>query len=89
MIHGDPKRTKMYAQGWQEVELVRCVKCQMEDVAAKRVEAGYITCLTCGEADARRVRFTVAPAYHKGPDSVHRDKTMLRYINRPGRGTDY
>lgn len=66
-----------------------CVVCQIEKVAAKRVEAGFITCLECGEAEARLVKFTVAPAYHKGPYTVHRDTTMLRYISRPGRGSDY
>jgi hypothetical protein len=72
-----------------EPKLMWCVKCQTEQVADGRVKAGFITCLRCGEADAKRVRFTVAPAYHKGPYTVHSDKTMLRYISRPGRGSDY
>lgn len=31
-----------------------------------RLALGYRTCLDCGDADARRVRFTVMPAYSKG-----------------------
>jgi hypothetical protein len=66
-----------------------CIKCQNEWVVDARIEAGFCTCLECGEAEAKLVKFTVAPAYHKGPYTVHRDTTMLRYINRPGRGEDY
>jgi hypothetical protein len=43
-----------------------CVKCQMEKVEPRRVEAGFITCLRCGEADARKVRHTIVPGHKQG-----------------------
>ena len=32
----------------------------------RRQELGYRTCLSCGEAAARLVKFTVMPAFSKG-----------------------
>ena len=58
-----------------------CVKCQMEEVAAKRVEAGFITCLRCGEVDARRVRHTVVPMA-KSNYIVVTDRTILKQLNK-------
>jgi ribosomal protein L37AE/L43A len=60
-----------------------CVKCQMEQVAAKRVEAGFITCLRCGEADAKKVRHTVVPM-HKSNYVVISDRRDLMGINNKG-----
>lgn len=60
-----------------------CVKCQMEEVAAKRVEAGFITCLRCGEVDARKVRHTVVPM-HKSNYVVISDRRDLAGINNKG-----
>lgn len=62
-----------------------CVKCQMEQVAAKRVEAGFITCLRCGEADARKVRHTVVPM-HKSNYVVVSDRALLKCLNKVARG---
>ena len=56
-----------------------CVKCQMEEVAAKRIEAGFITCLRCGEVDARRVKHTVVPM-HKSNYVVVRDRELLKCL---------
>jgi len=60
-----------------------CVVCQLEQVAAKRVEAGFITCLRCGEADARRVRHTIVPM-HKSNYVVITDRRDLMGINNKG-----
>ena len=61
-----------------------CVRCQIETVAAKRHEAGYITCLRCGEADARRVKHTVVPM-HKSNYVVVSDKNLLLCLNKVAR----
>jgi hypothetical protein len=65
-----------------------CVACQLEQVAAKRVEAGFITCLRCGEADARKRKHTIVPM-HKGNYIVVTDRTLLAQITRPGRGSNH
>ena len=59
-----------------------CVKCQMDKVAPKRVEAGFITCLRCGEADAKKVKWCVTITAHKGAYGVVRDKEMLKQLNK-------
>ncbi len=64
---------------------MRCVACQLEQVAAKRVEAGFITCLRCGEADARRVRHTIVPM-PKSNYIVVTDRTLLVGLNSSHRG---
>lgn len=60
-----------------------CVKCQIEQVAPRRVEAGYRTCLRCGEADARKVRHTIVPM-HKSNYVVITDRRDLMGINNKG-----
>ena len=60
-----------------------CVRCQIETVAAKRHEAGYLTCLRCGEDDARRVRHTIVPM-HKSNYMVITDPRDLMGINNKG-----
>ena len=62
-----------------------CVKCQIEQVAAKRVEAGFITWLRCGEADAKKVKWCVTITAHKGAYGVVRDKEMLKQLNKYAR----
>jgi hypothetical protein len=57
----------------------------MEEVAAKRIEAGFITCLRCGEVDARRVKHTVVPM-HKSNYVVVRDRELLKCLNKVARG---
>lgn len=56
----------------------------MDKVAPKRVEAGFITCLRCGEADARKVRHTIVPM-HKSNYVVVSDKSLLRCLNKVAR----
>lgn len=58
-----------------------CVTCQIEEVAAKRVEAGFITCLRCGEADARKVRHTIVPM-SKSNYIVVTDRELLKGLNK-------
>lgn len=60
-----------------------CVNCQMEKVADGRVKAGFITCLRCGEADARKVRHTIVPM-HKSNYIVVSDMRDLKGINNKG-----
>lgn len=62
---------------------MRCTVCHTEEVAAKRSEAGYRTCLRCGEADARRVRHTIVPM-HKSNYVVITDRRDLMGINNKG-----
>ena len=71
--------------GGDEMGTMYCVKCQMEEVAAKRIEAGFITCLRCGEVDARRVKHTVVPM-HKSNYVVVRDRELLKCLNKVARG---
>lgn len=61
-----------------------CVKCQIEEVAAKRIEVGFITCLRCGEDDARKVRHTVVPMA-KSNYIVVTDRTILKQLNKYAR----
>ncbi len=59
-----------------------CVVCRTEEVAAKRIEAGFITCLRCGEADAKKVKWCVTITSHKGAYGVVRDREMLKCLNK-------
>lgn len=63
-----------------------CVACRIEKVAAGRVEAGFITCLECGEIDAKKVKWCVTITYHKGAYGVVRDKKMLKCLNKYSNG---
>lgn len=62
---------------------MRCVKCQIESVDPRRVEAGFVTCLPCGEADAKRVKHTIVPM-HKSNYVVISDRRDLAGINNKG-----
>ena len=41
---------------------MKCRKCD-ERITTRRVELGYSTCLTCGEAEAKQVTHTVVPMH--------------------------
>ena len=60
-----------------------CVVCRTEEVAQGRILAGFITCLRCGEADAKKVRHTVVPM-HKSNYVVVSDMRDLKGINNKG-----
>jgi hypothetical protein len=67
------------------------MKCQIERVADGRVAAlthngvGFITCLGCGEADARKVKHTIVPM-HKSNYVVVSDRELLKCLNKVARG---
>lgn len=46
-----------------------CAQCG-DTYPLRRQDLGYRTCLECGEAAARLVKFTVIPAYSKGAYQV-------------------
>lgn len=46
-----------------------CCNCG-DEVATGRSLLGYRTCLSCGDKEARQVKFTVIPAYSKGAYQV-------------------
>jgi hypothetical protein len=61
-----------------------CPNCG-DEVASRRRLLGYRTCLTCGDAAARQVKFTVIPAYSKGAyQVVSRDDIALTNPKRTG-----
>lgn len=62
-----------------------CVVCRIEEVAAKRVEAGFITCLRCGEAEAKKRKFCVVPM-HKSNYVLVSDRELLKCLNKVARG---
>ena len=49
--------------------MAHCAQCG-ETYPLARHNLGYRTCLECGEAAARLVKFTVIPAYSKGAYQV-------------------
>lgn len=49
--------------------MANCVECG-HPFPPGRAKLGYTTCLTCGEAQAREVKFTVMPPYSKGAYQV-------------------
>ena len=60
-----------------------CVACRIEKVSAERIrDTGFITCLECGEIDAKKVKWCVTVTAHKGAYGVIRDKKMLKCLNK-------
>ena len=60
-----------------------CVACRTESVDPRRVEAGFVTCLRCGEADARKRKFCVVPM-HKSNYIPVSNREDLKGINNKG-----
>ena len=58
---------------------MRC-KCG-ESIHPRRAALGYSTCLTCGEAQARTVKHTVAIPYSKGAYQLITNPDLLRQTN--------
>ena len=52
-------------------------------VEPRRVEAGFVTCLPCGEAEAKQVRHTIVPM-HKSNLIVVTNREDLKGINNKG-----
>jgi len=59
-----------------------CVQCG-GDVAPRRADLGYLTCLTCGDREARSVRHTVVPM-NKSNYTVITNLTELAQLNPKG-----
>lgn len=53
-------------------------------VEPRRVEAGYTTCLPCGETQARSVRHTIVPMA-KSNYIVVSDRELLKCLNKYAR----
>ena len=60
-----------------------CPQCQHEPVPQARIDLGYITCLRCGEKQARAVRHCIVPL-HKSNYFVCTDPADLHGINNKG-----
>lgn len=60
----------------------RCRVCNTT-IPIGRSKLGYVTCLECGEVEARKVRHTVVPL-HKSNYIVVSNKDDLKGINNKG-----
>jgi hypothetical protein len=56
----------------------------MEWVVDARIEVGFVTCLECGEADAKKVKHCVVPMA-KSNYIVVTDRTLLKQLNKYAR----
>jgi hypothetical protein len=54
-----------------------------EEVDARRIALGYQTCLTCGEIEAKKRRFTIVPMHKSNYIAVF-DRADLLGINNKG-----
>jgi ribosomal protein L37AE/L43A len=59
-----------------------CVVCHAK-YSQGRHDLGYVTCLSCGEKDAKRVKHCVVPM-HKGNYIPITDMSLLVQINSKG-----
>lgn len=60
-----------------------CSYCYAEFVEDERVVLGYLSCMPCGEAQARKRKHTVVPL-HKSNYIVPANREELRGINNKG-----
>lgn len=58
----------------------QCVICG-DDVSHARVALGYKTCLHCGEAQAKKVKHTIAIPYSKGAYQYISQAELLKQTN--------
>jgi len=56
-----------------------CIECGGE-YSPRRFDLGFLTCLECGEEQARTVNHTIVPM-HKSNYIVVRDRKTLRQLN--------
>ena len=61
---------------------MKCIKCKNAVVVPKREALGYETCLKCGDAQAKMVRWTVAIPYGKGAYQMIYDPEELKMTNQ-------
>jgi transcription elongation factor Elf1 len=57
-----------------------CVKCHDSVVPQARRQLGYLTCMSCGETAASKVRHTIAPL-NKGNYMLFTDMELLKQLN--------
>ena len=57
-----------------------CTTCYAERVPPARARLGYRSCLSCGEANAKAVRHTVAPM-NKSNYMLFTDTELLKQLN--------
>lgn len=60
-----------------------CTTCYAERIPPARARLGYMTCLSCGEKAASKVRHTIAPM-HKSNYMLFTDLNDLKGINNKG-----
>jgi hypothetical protein len=63
--------------------LLICTTCYAERIPPARRKLGYMTCLSCGEKAASKVRHTIAPM-HKSNYMLFTDLNDLKGINNKG-----
>jgi hypothetical protein len=51
-----------------------------EEVDARRIALGYTLCLACGEVEAKKRRFTIAPI-NKSNYMMITDRELLKQLN--------
>ena len=59
---------------------ILCTSCYDETVPPARRKLGYVTCLSCGEKAASKVRHTIAPL-NKGNYYYVGDPDFLKQLN--------
>lgn len=62
--------------------MVDCIKCG-EDFSQKRYDLGFKTCLSCGDIEAKKHKFTIVPMHKSNYVPVFR-KEDLQGINNKG-----
>jgi hypothetical protein len=60
-----------------------CIYCYAEFVEDERVVLGYLSCMPCGEEQARKRKHTVVPL-HKSNYIVPANREEIRGINNKG-----
>ena len=61
---------------------MKCIRCRKGSVTPARYEAGYDTCKTCGEKQARTIKWTVGIPYGKGAYQLIYDPEELKMTNQ-------
>lgn len=61
---------------------MKCVKCKKAVVVPKRADLGYDTCLKCGDAKAKMVKWTIGIPYGKGAYQLIYDPEELKMTNQ-------
>ena len=60
-----------------------CLTCYAERIPPARAKLGYKTCMSCGDAAAKRVKHTIAPM-HKSNYMLFTNMEDLKGINNKG-----